>query len=611
MMAMSVLGVALGFGGGSFETGDIYLALETIEHTDEEREEHAWLLACLENGYPLTPAMESRLSALQDESLWLFEAAAVRDYPAWLVNWEDEGFAATLPHIGLMMQASRMAFGRGEAAAARGDAEALADDVNRCLTAASHVRAEPCLIASLTSIGITRRAVEVARSAAERGLLTPDAAASMATALRRAGAAQVFDRTGDAFGIGAAIAQERAVIRHWMAKQLELHEGADEDPIAQQAVDAVSDVLPDIGTLGLTKGMARAELAQLDAWYGEYVRIARLTNHTAAARRIAALENTIGRSKATFAASLLPSMSGILSKRQETLDEIADVAASLDAIAQGTAPRSTNAAWWWIRAGGLAGQCDGPWTADPDTAAAVDDLLAIADAIPTAAYPPVIDGYIEPLIPWWLADQDVLLAGLLDRAERGLDAGDAAGELERLIRMTAALGNNGSMAASRTGHSVLAAITPLVEQCAPTLTPAQRARLEQWIRTISTRDPLGVQSAAAATRRRLEGLVPHDFGPALARDIPADDAGLLSMIAWLRGRADAARNPRIFIAPGGTPQDAPLTHLDALRLGAWAEVGASNERPAGFAELGGEDHAATSTSAAALLNRVRSATRRQ
>jgi len=398
-----------------------------------------------------------------------------------------------------------------------------------------------------------------------------------------------------------------------MTERLELHEGEDDDPISQQAVDtlAAASELPGMSTFGLTKGVVRAEFEQLDTLYGELQEIAEMPNRSMATRRAEALNASIS-SKGTLAAALLPSMSAILNKRNETLDDIQNVVSTLDQIAEGRTPRSTNAAWWWIRAGAIARQADGPWQDDPEAAAAVEELLAEADALTTATYPEVIEGYAEPLVPWWLSDQDLLASGLLRRMDTAAEQGDAAAatrDLERLIRMTAAMGNARSIAASLAGLSIAERLTPAAEQLAPTMSPANRSQLEQWTRTISTRDPLGLLVAATSTRERLQKLVPVDFTDALVADIPADDAGLLSMVSWLRGRAEASRTPRIFIAPGGEASDAPLAGLDATRLGAWADVGGAEEQPAGFAELGGEDISGSSATAAELLTRLRIALR--
>ncbi len=596
-LAMAALWLSAGVGGGSVETGDIYLSLQA---------EQQWLLACVKNGYPLTRDMQARLHELLQAPLQIFDVASGRDRPMWLVGWDEEGFNATLPHIGPIMHGSRCALGRGVAAGAHGDAMALAADVARCVKAAGHVSTSPALITSLISMSIARRAAETAQAAVDRGQVTPEAAAAMARSLRTSGSSEHSGIDGSPFGLGAAIGQERAVVSGWMARTLELDEGTDDDPVSPTALGVARDVLGGMSAAGLTKGMLRAELARMDAYYAELEQIAEMSNHAAADRRVTALEAKVERAGG-LASVLMPAMSRVLERRQETLEEIRGVAAALDHVATGQLPQSANAAWWWIRAGSAARVCAGPWHDDPEVAAAVDALLAAADALQSAAYPEPIEGYVEPIIPWWLPDQDLLAQGLLARVKASVQRGDtpaAAHDLERLIRMTATMGNAKAIAPSLTALSLAERFTPLVEQTAPLMATSTRVDLERWVRTISTRDPLGIRSAASSTRARLNDVIPMWYpDTTLLMDVPADEAGLLSMIAWLRGRATASRG--IFIAPGGDSADSPLASLDDVRLDAWSDVGAANERPVGFSELGGEDYEAASMAAAALLSRLR------
>ena len=156
----------------------------------------------------------------------------------------------------------------------------------------------------------------------------------------------------------------------------------------------------------------------------------------------------------------------------------------------------------------------------------------------------------------------------------------------------------------------LATILPAVAS-AGLLDQESRVSLEQLLRTIPVRDPVGLQRAFRGTHDRL---MEQGFrGPDEVKiELPAAGPSLLNAVAYLRGWS-AARGPQshlFHVVPGGSAAHLRLCRLDTDLLDAWYELGTQSDQLVGFAELGGIDAEATTNAVPGMIQQARDALRR-
>jgi len=453
--------------------------------------------------------------------------------------------------------------------------------------------------------------------AIELGTLDQHTAAQLAVELR-------LHLIDDPFRVAKALDTERFVSTRTLSDQLALGEGDDDDQLSESTTEWANDVLGvNLPIGGVTKGMLRSELDSVDVCFRKLSELARMKNRASATSKLDSLESAVRSGQCgTFAQMLVPNINAVLSKRDDAALAAQRTASLLEAEAQNPRANHRDAAWWWIRAAIRAEEASQPWIDDPAAGEAIDALLLESDAMSMATYPPLWESHVSAPLPWWAPGQDLLISGILARCERSAAAGDTAAaqrDLDRVIRMTAALSTNESIFSSLIAAGVLKRIAPLVQQHLPVLAPSHEAmrQLDQSIRRIPGRDPAGLLRAAAKTREHLEWATIRVLDPMILAPLPTHDGDLLNAMAWLRGWC-SSQQPPIHIAPSSDwPVDSPrsvartihLVRVDGDTLEGWANLGRDSDNTFGFGDLGTIDLEASADAAHNSVAAIRSALR--
>jgi len=596
---------------------DFYLKLKP-EYDERNRKleyEVQWIRACLEHGYPITDDMRSTLQSATGQTIRLIYEATSSEHCDFELPFEEDGFDLLLPHLSHMLHGHHALGGETGLAMQFGDHESFSKAIVAGLAMADDVNSDPCVIGSMVSLAMAKQIDAWIDDAMERGFIRPGEAKRIAAAL-----SQSID--GDAFGLNKAVDQERIMCNTWLPNRFGLSETNTLDEAAIEELFAMitsvsnEDIHPPLKNL--TASEIRLALQKLDASFGELAAAVRNPNRKAGMHAVKQITKEVEEGKWGFMAKImLPSLDKAVLKRNEAIDELQKRIGELNALASEDKLdlKLANAAWWWIRAGEVASTLGPVWIDDPQLTGEIDVILAEASAMPNAQYPQPWEGYLEATVPWWLPNQDLLLWGLLERANRSIDQNDtmaAVRDLGLCIRMAAALSLDPRIATSLVAAGAvesLAAILPAVAS-AGLLDQESKASLEQLLRTIPVRDPVGLQRAFRSTHDRLmeQGLIAA--GEAKI-ELPAAGPSLLNAVAYLRGWsvAQGPQSPLFHVVPGDSAAHLRLCQLDTDLLDAWYELGTQSDQLAGFAELGGIDAEATKKAVPGMIQQARDALR--
>ena len=601
---------------------DFYLKLqpEYDERNDEQHRqlefEVQWIRACLEHGYPITDDMRSTLQSATAQTIRLIYEATSSEHCDFELPFEEEGFDLLLPHLSHMLYGTHALSGEAGLAMQFGDHESFSKAIVAGLAMADDLNSSPCIISSMVSLAMAKQIDACIDDAMERGFIRPGEAKHIAAAL-----SESID--GDAFGLNKAVDQERTMCNTWLPNRLGLNETntLDEAALEEFLTMIASVSFEDIQATpkNLTASEVRLALQELDASFGELAAAVRNPNRKAGIRAAKQIGKEAKEGKWGFLSRImLPGLDAALQKRNEAIERFQKRIGELNAITSedGLDPKLANAAWWWIRAGEVASTLGPTWIDDPQLTGEIDVILAEASALPNAQYPQPWEGYLEATVPWWLPNQDLLLWGLLERANRSIakkDTTAAVRDLVLCIRMTAALSLDPRIVTSLVAAGAvdsLAAILPAAAS-AGLLDQESKASLEQLLRTIPVRDPVGLQRAFRSTHDRL---MEQGFsGPGeVIIELPAAGPSLLNAVAYLRGwsAAQGPQSPLFYVVPGGSAAHLRLCRLDTDLLDAWYELGTQSDQLAGFAELGGIDAEATTNAVPGMIQQARDALRR-
>jgi hypothetical protein len=591
---------------------DFYLKLqpEYDEQNQQLEYEVQWIHACLEHGYPITDDMRSTLQSATGQTIRLVYEATSSEHCDFELPFEEEGFDLLLPHLSHMLYGAHALGGEAGLAMQFGDHEKFSKAIVAGLAMANDANSDPCVIGSMVSLNMAKQINGWINDAMEQGFIKPGEAKHIAAAL-----SESID--GDAFGFNKAVDQERTMCNTWLPNQLglnetnTLNETALEELIAMITSVSNEDIKP---LDNLTASAVRVALQKLDASFGKLAAAVRNPNRKAGMHAVKQINKEVEEGKWGFMAQImLPSLDKAVLKRNEAIDELQKCIGKLNAIASedGLDPKLANAAWWWIRAGEVASTLGPAWIDDPQLTGEIDVILAEASAMPNAQYPQPWEEYLEATVPWWLPNQDLLLWGLLERAKRSITQKDttaAVRDLGLCIRMAAALSLDPRIATSLVAAGAvesLAAILPAIAS-AGLVDKESRVSLEQLLRTIPVRDPVGLQRAFRSTHDRLMEQE-RDFRDAEI-ELPAAGTSLLNAVAYLRGWG-AAQDPLVHVVPGGSAAHLRLCRLDTDLLDAWHELGTQSNQLAGFAELGDTDAEATKKAVPGMIQQARDALR--
>jgi len=292
------------------------------------------------------------------------------------------------------------------------------------------------------------------------------------------------------------------------------------------------------------------------------------------------------------------------------VDRIHQSLKHLATIEAGTSS-GANAVWHWIAAGTLMQEFPGAWMQDSTRAAWINAELAAADQAANAVFPEPFTDHLEAPVPWWLPAQDRLVADLLMRSELALASGDVAAaqaDLQRIARMAAAAGSHPSIASSLHAAAATQALANIINEIASQASPDQRRQLAQWIRTIPTRDPMGMSRAASETASRLDALnVLSDGTPILS--IPDSHNKMLNALAYARGRVSLESHPEVYVEPEADATALCLTRWDRALIDGWYELGQRQDDSLDFQALGMIDVDAPAHAAAEAARQAREALR--
>ncbi len=598
---------------------DFYLKLqpEYDEQNQQLESKVLWIQACLEHGYPITDDMRSTLQSATAQTIKLIYEATSSEHCDFELPLEEEGFYVLLPHLSHVLYGTHALGGEAGLAMQFGDHENFSKAIVAGLAMADDANSDPCVVSSMVSLAMAKQIDAWIDDAMERDFIRPIEAKHIAAAL-----SQSID--GDAFGLNKAVSNERAMCNTWLPNRLGLSET---DTLDETALDELFGMFDSVSIRGvdqlapknLTASEVRLALQKLDASFGELAAAVRNPNRKAGMRAAKQISKELKEGKGGFLSRLLlPSLDAALQKRNEAIERFQKRIGELNAITSedGLDPKLANAAWWWIRAGEVASTLGPTWIDDPQLTGEIDVILAEASALPNAQYPQPWEGYLEATVPWWLPNQDLLLWGLLERANRSIakkDTTAAVRDLVLCIRMTAALSLDPRIVTSLVAAGAvdsLAAILPAAAS-AGLLDQESKASLEQLLRTIPVRDPVGLQRAFRGTHDRLVEQGPN--GPDEAKfELPAAGPSLLNAVAYLRGwsAAQGPQSPLFYVVPGGSAAHLRLCRLDTNLLDAWYELGTQSDQLAGFAELGGIDAEATTNAVPGMIQQARDALRR-
>jgi len=591
---------------------DFYLKLQPEYDKQNQQLEYEvqWIHACLEHGYPITDDMRSTLQSATGQTIRLVYEATSSEHCDFELPFEEEGFDLLLPHLSHMLYGAHALGGEAGLAMQFGDHEKFSKAIVAGLAMANDANSDPCVIGSMVSLNMAKQINGWINDAMEQGFIKPGEAKHIAAAL-----SESID--GDAFGFNKAVDQERTMCNTWLPNQLglnetnTLNETALEELIAMITSVSNEDIKP---LNNLTASAVRVALQKLDASFGKLAAAVRNPNRKAGMHAVKQINKEVEEGKWGFMAQImLPSLDKAVLKRNEAIDELQKCIGKLNAIASedGLDPKLANAAWWWIRAGEVASTLGPAWIDDPQLTGEIDVILAEASAMPNAQYPQPWEEYLEATVPWWLPNQDLLLWGLLERAKRSITQKDttaAVRDLGLCIRMAAALSLDPRIATSLVAAGAvesLAAILPAIAS-AGLVDKESRVSLEQLLRTIPVRDPVGLQRAFRSTHDRLMEQE-RDFRDAEI-ELPAAGTSLLNAVAYLRGWG-AAQDPLVHVVPGGSAAHLRLCRLDTDLLDAWHELGTQSNQLAGFAELGDTDAEATKKAVPGMIQQARDALR--
>ena len=596
---------------------DSYLKLQPEYDKQNQQLEYEvqWIHACLEHGYPITDDMRRTLQSATGQTIRLVYEATSSEHCDFELPFEEQGFELLLPHLSHMLYGAHALGGEVGLAMQFGDHEKFSKAIMAGLAMANDVNSDPCIIGSLVSLNMAMQINGWINDAMEQGFIKPSEAKHIAAAL-----SESID--GDAFGFNKAVDQERTMCNTWLPNQLglnetnTLNETALEELVAMTTSVSNEDIKP---LKNLTASTVRVALQKLDASFSKLAAAVRNPNRKAGMHAVKQINKEVEEGKWGFMAQImLPSLDKAVLKRNEAIDELQKCIGELNAIASedGLSPKLTNAAWWWIRAGEVASTLGPAWIDDPQLTGEIDVILAEATAMPNAQYPQPWEEYLEATVPWWLPNQDLLLWGLLERAKRSIaqrDTTTAVRDLGLCIRMAAALSLDPRITTSLVAAGAvesLATILPAVAS-AGLLDQESRVSLEQLLRTIPVRDPVGLQRAFRGTHDRL---MEQGFrGPDEVKiELPAAGPSLLNAVAYLRGwsAAQGPQSPLFHVVPGGSAAHLRLYRLDTDLLDAWYELGTQSDQLTGFAELGGIDAEATTKAVPGMIQQARDALRR-
>jgi len=591
------------------ETADHYQSIQELQsaRSDTTIAELTWLRAAVREGYPLTDTMRSRLRFLQNEELRAIEQVTSMAAPDFQLDWEGEGFGVLLPHLGAFMSSARAAGAQLQLDLASGHGDTAPRTAKMACTLSLHVGHDPCLLTSLVSMSMTSQMLDVIEDSLDRQGIDPTTAQQLT---------EVLESIDVAFRLPQALDRERLVATQWMPKTLGLDNDSGQSVIDPEGADALASVTgSSIAFAGMSKASVRSEIDQVGEFYDAMASALEIRDRARSLDGVRALQQRVDQGEfGLFAGILAPNMTTILEKRNTIAEQVESLTQTLRAFEAGQSPNSLNAAWAWMQAAELADEAGPEWTEDSDVAAEIEAVLVLADARRTAGFPPPWGDYLEPPVPWWLPGQDALLRGLLDSAERAVRegrVGDAVNDLDRVLRIVAALSDHPSISSGLLAAAAMtrAATTLASDALRGSCSNDARARLLARIRAINSRDPAGLRRATSETRRRIDELS-ADLSPPLPQlQVPELDEGLLNAIAWLRGSASAHDGTPIYVVPGGDASKIELFFLDAESLDGWRRFGAERETPLPFTDLGAVELAPARTSMQTALDRSRTALR--
>ncbi|MDP7070828.1 MAG: hypothetical protein QF561_05720 [Phycisphaerales bacterium] len=597
---------------------DLYLKLvpEYEERNKQLELEVDWIQTCLEHGYPITDDMRSTLQSATDQTLRLIYEATSSKQCDFELNFAEDGFELLLPHLMHMQYGNTVLQGEASRAMQFGDHETFSKATVAALKMARDMTSDSCVVSSMVSLSSALRIANRINDAMERGFIRPGEAKQIAEALTKS-------IEGDAFGIIEAVDNERAMGNTWLPNALGLsdHNTVDHEALQEWLAMCNSVSTEEADPLLLLKNLTASEvrvaLQKLDAAHGRIATAVRNPNRKAGIRAVKHLEHEVDEGKWGFISKIMiPAMGKVLQKRDEAIGTLQERIEQLKAIATENEldPRLTNAAWWWIRAGEFASTLGPAWIDDPQLAGEIDVILTTSSAMSNAQYPQPWEYFLEATVPWWLPNQDLLLRGLLERANRSIaqeDATAAVRDLVLCIRMAAALSVDPRIATSLVAAGVVESLAMVLPAAASAglLDQESRASLDQLLRTIPVRDPVGLQRAFQSTHDRVMDVM----DPERIAGITLPDAGpsLLNAVAYLRGwsAAQGPQSPLFYVVPGGSAAHLRLYRLDANLLDAWYELGSQSDQLAGFAELGGIDAEASKKAVPEMIQQARDALR--
>jgi len=156
----------------------------------------------------LREAMERHADVLDG-----LEKAAWIEPCDWGVEYE-QGFLATMPHLGMLRHTARLMRTDAWLLYERGDPDRAARRLGSLYGMASHLEDDRMLISSLVSAAIAALANDVVNAMIDEGGLTPDAARTLLDAMER-----IHDQ--DPFGAQRAFMGERDLATRWILQAIE------------------------------------------------------------------------------------------------------------------------------------------------------------------------------------------------------------------------------------------------------------------------------------------------------------------------------------------------------------------------------------------------------